>query len=376
MFHKLTGNRQFDLQINRFAPGYDTDPEVKHDVDSIVPDLTSTENWTRAWEGLASVRELKGDYAIASGYYAAAAFYVSQVNDFQRKDKLVRHFREDFYKGWEGPDLDRREIPYEDTLLPAVRVNGNDSEKTLVVFGGFDSYLEELVKWTKPIQDAGYTVIMFDGPGQGNSLLRGTHLTPAWERPTGCVMDYFNVKHTAAMGISLGGLLVLRAAAFDKRIDQTISMDIFYRALDGITIRMSEPVATAFLKLVKRHDSKAIDRLVDEATKKDIDIAWKLQQGCLLTGTKTPHDMLYAFERFDFSGLGPLINQDVLLLAGEHDQYVPLSRLSQIENELVNAASIASRVYTAEENADEHCQVGNMPLAMNEIRNYLTKSEQ
>ncbi|ALP39364.1 hypothetical protein ASL14_26170 (plasmid) [Paenibacillus sp. IHB B 3084] len=70
-------------------------------------------------------------------------------------------------------------------------------------------------------------------------------------------------------------------------------------------------------------------------------------------------------------GVGALINQDVLLLAGEDDQYVPISRLAQIQQELINAASITTKVFTKETGGEQHCQAGHRELAFNEMKKFL-----
>ncbi|SCW80550.1 hypothetical protein SAMN04487970_10524 [Paenibacillus tianmuensis] len=66
-----------------------------------------------------------------------------------------------------------------------------------------------------------------------------------------------------------------------------------------------------------------------------------------------------------------MINQDVLLLAGEEDQYVPISRLPQIQQELCNAATITTKVFTRETGGEQHCQAGHRHLAFNEMKKFL-----
>ena len=45
MFHKYTGNEQFDLQINRFTRDYENDPKVQEDLKKIVPQLKDIDSW-------------------------------------------------------------------------------------------------------------------------------------------------------------------------------------------------------------------------------------------------------------------------------------------------------------------------------------------
>jgi hypothetical protein len=64
------------------------------------------------------------------------------------------------------------------------------------------------------------------------------------------------------------------------------------------------------------------------------------------------------------------VQQDVLLLAGARDHYVPLPQLWDQIRLLSNARSIAARVFTAQEQAQAHCQVGNLPLAIDTISDW------
>ena len=63
--------------------------------------------------------------------------------------------------------------------------------------------------------------------------------------------------------------------------------------------------------------------------------------------------------------------QDVLLLAGSEDHLVPLEHLYQQIRLLKNARSINVRLFTRNESAENHCQVGNYGLAFRTIVHWL-----
>ncbi len=90
-----------------------------------------------------------------------------------------------------------------------------------------------------------------------------------------------------------------------------------------------------------------------------------------ITGTKSPYDFLNSIEKHNLSCCIDKITQNVLLLAGENDQYVPVTRMKQIQKELVNAKSVTARVYTKEEGGEQHCQVGNLLLVTAELYKFL-----
>ncbi|MFW5880445.1 MAG: hypothetical protein ACOCU9_02315 [Spirochaetota bacterium] len=59
-----------------------------------------------------------------------------------------------------------------------------------------------------------------------------------------------------------------------------------------------------------------------------------------------------------------LVDQDVLLLAGEKDRFQS-RRLYELQRDaLVNARSVEGRVFTEAEQAANHCQMGNLGLAL------------
>src|SRR6516165_1900751 len=65
------------------------------------------------------------------------------------------------------------------------------------------------------------------------------------------------------------------------------------------------------------------------------------------------------------------ITQDVLLMAGAEDHYVPLTQLGAQIQTLTNARSVTARVFTRAESAQNHCQMGNLGLSLRVILGWL-----
>ena len=65
------------------------------------------------------------------------------------------------------------------------------------------------------------------------------------------------------------------------------------------------------------------------------------------------------------------IKQDVLLMAGSEDHFVPLRQFHRQIEALASARSITARLFTRSESAQNHCQVGNYGLALATIVNWL-----
>ncbi|WP_248574538.1 alpha/beta fold hydrolase [Leuconostoc sp. MTCC 10508] len=370
MFKQYVDNEQFNLQINRFINDEFADnPIVQEDLKEIIPQLKDTESWYAAWHNKAKEREEEQQWLIASTYYQAAEFYL-QTND-PRNQIVYEKYRETFYKGYTDFEYESYEVPYENSFLPVVKLITPGAKKDLLFFAGFDSYMEEMVKIAHFLKGIDYNIYIFDGPGQGTALRNGLTLVHSWEKPVSAILDYFNIKKASAIGVSLGGYLVMRAAAFEKRLDKVVAFDIFYSFMDSLRIRMPYDQMTKIEQLLDSNQSEIINHQFTSMMAKSLDLNWKINKGFENTGTKTPFELLKAFQKYNMGSIMPLINQDVLLLAGENDQYVPSSRLPEIANGLVNASSVKSVLFDKDSGGDQHCQAGRRELGFNEIKEFL-----
>ncbi|MCP4415029.1 MAG: hypothetical protein GY805_00305 [Chloroflexi bacterium] len=58
------------------------------------------------------------------------------------------------------------------------------------------------------------------------------------------------------------------------------------------------------------------------------------------------------------------IKQDVLLFSGKDDHFIPVRLHPRQVKALVGAKSVTDKVFTREDQAQNHCQVGNIGLAL------------
>ena len=66
-----------------------------------------------------------------------------------------------------------------------------------------------------------------------------------------------------------------------------------------------------------------------------------------------------------------LVKQDVLILTGKEDHFCrPKMHDMQIKA-LTGAKSITGRIFTRDEEAQNHCQIGNIGLALKEITEWI-----
>src|SRR5262249_9997298 len=108
-------------------------------------------------------------------------------------------------------------VPYPGGHLPGFRLQAKGKERSTFVFhGGYDSFVEEFYAFLLPLTELGFTVIAFDGPGQGGALRQGIYFEHAWATPAKALLDYFELDAVEWLGASCGGYLSIRAAASNR----------------------------------------------------------------------------------------------------------------------------------------------------------------
>lgn len=382
MFTEYTGNRQFDLQLNRtFAPILDR-AGMDEIAATTLPQLRSTKEITTLAQRLAERFSSEGDADAAWRLYELAAFYLGAGDP--RKRRFIDAMSAAFDEAHEGLALARHTVPYRGGELTAMRWEADPVHReqapagtphTLVMMNGFDGYAEEIIDFASHFPTRPFDIISFDGPGQGHTALAGTPLVPEWERPTDAVLDYFGLESAAALGVSFGGYLVMRAAAHCPRITHVIAFDMMYRLLDGLTAplpRALRPLAEAVVGAPR--PAWLIDAALRVAPRFSADLAWKLRQARHLTGLSKPSEVLRAFGAFTMAPLEGAIRQPCLVLAGDADQYVPFERLGDVRRALANAAELDVRAFHESEDPDmaQHCQIGDLDRAFAIMGEWLT----
>ena len=304
----------------------------------------------------------------------SAEFFLP-AGDPQRKpmcEKFVQLTRE--YFGVTFSDQNR--VPYADGpvrgLLPAYRFTPAQPEGVVLFCGGFDSYLEELFLFFFWLRDAGYDVVAFEGPGQGGALFdAGLPMTHEWEKPVAAVLDHFGLSDVSLIGLSMGGYFAIRAAAFEPRVQRAVAYDVFFDASDCNLHLMPAPVRLLLPILLRLKLDGLVNVLARRAAKRSLLIEWGLSQAMHVTGTPTPAAYLHAIQRYTAAGISSRVTQDVLLLAGSEDHYVPVAQFYKQIAALTNTRSLTARLFTRAESAQNHCQAGNFGLALQVITAWL-----
>jgi len=372
MFTEYTGNRQFDLQLNRYLGPILDRPGMDRLTTSTLARIRSASQIAQFAGRMAARFDAEGDAAAAWRLYFLAAFYLPEHD--QRKRHFIDAASRNFDASHTHLAMRRHTVPYKDGSLTAIhwqadpddRARFPDAPSTLVMMNGFDGYAEEIMGFAEYFPCRPFDIITFDGPGQGHTALAGMPLDPRWEIPTTAVLDYFDLDGAAALGVSFGGYLVMRAAAHCPRISHVIAFDMMYRLLDGLTLPLPAPIRPLAASIVEcARPAWLFDATMSVATHANADLAWKLQQARQLTGLDKPSDVLRALGAYTMEPLAGMIHQPCLVMAGDADQYVPFERLGDVRRALRNAESLEVRTFRHAQDPDmaQHCQIGDLNRA-------------
>ncbi|MFW9994925.1 MAG: alpha/beta hydrolase family protein [Candidatus Odinarchaeota archaeon] len=370
-YHELHPNEDFNYQLNR---GISLGFARVEDFRNVARKITTLHEWIDEMVLLAERAKSENRLLNAAYYYRLAEFFT--LSSDPNKVSLYRKFNEQFHQAFRNHQIKDYNVPYEEGFLPAYRFESHKSETkgTIIVHGGFDSFIEEFFNMGLVLADAGYEVIMFDGPGQGKALMEyQLKLIPEWEKPVSKILDFFSLDDAILIGISLGGYLGLRASAYDQRISKVIALGAVY---DFYSARMSTlpPVSGMIIKtILKFRAGRIFNSIIQKAMEDDPDIEWSYRQSMFVFGLTTPYEVVERMKQFNLIKTSKLIKQDVLLLHGEGDNLIPVKMYYKQKKALTSARSISGRVFTSEDQATHHCQFGNVKLALDTILDWLNR---
>jgi alpha-beta hydrolase superfamily lysophospholipase len=304
----------------------------------------------------------------AHNYYRTAEFLLAP-HDPRRAISWKKNV-ETFYKGLDtlGVRYERISAPYGAHHLNALYFpgpQGSEKRPLIAICGGFDSTLEELyfVLVTAGLE-RGYSVLAYEGPGQG-SIIReqGIPFTYEWEKPTAAILDEYLRTHPRSakivlVGMSMGGYLAPRAAAFDNRIDGVVAFDVFFD-FGAISSRSVPPVTFWFGRHGLGFVLNAIAKIKSAFSPS---LRWALQNSRWVMGTSGLFETAEVLRAYTLQDVAKRITSDVLILAGEDDHFVPVEQVKQFEDRLTRARSVTSVIYDRESGGAEHCQLGAITL--------------
>ena len=165
----------------------------------------------------------------------------------------------------------------------------------------------------------------------------------------------------------MGGWLCLRAAAFEPRIKRVIPWSVSFDVTQYTNI-----VGQHLTGLFMRRFRNFVNNQMKRNMKKKMEYSWFVNNLMYITNKDVPIEAFDVLMQFNEENLhSDLVRQDVLILTGREDHLVPFKMHDMQVKALTSARSVTSRVFTKEEQAQNHCQMGNLGLALDAMTKWI-----
>jgi alpha-beta hydrolase superfamily lysophospholipase len=368
--YKLHSDANFNFQLNRIQKlGVDVE-----EVRLLAAQVTDIPSYIALTRQAAEKAKARGDKKAAIAYLRAAEFYtLAKDGKVALYDEYIQLYNEVNAEMLADNHVQRADVPYEKGCLPVLYCLHDNPKGVVVIHGGFDSYMQEHLKFMIYMYQNGYSAYIFEGPGQGE-VINKHHIpfTPDWHKPVGAILDYFKLKDVALVGISLGSLLCKLAAAREPRIKYLFACGCLIDAYKTNTSRMPKEMKELITGLLENGKKDEYNAFMYDLMSKNPAISWNQDHGMYVMGEDNPYDLVRRIKEFTLTPqLASQITQDFLLVAGANDHFMPLNLTHDEIDLMTNARSFTLRIITAKELGDDHCNVSNRKLMLDTFINWM-----
>jgi len=364
-FHSFHKDQAFNFQLNRWhSLGYGRLEDLK----SAGAQINNPDNWKTTMLDQAEEAVSESRFLNAAYYFRAAEFFLTE--DDPEKEPIHQNFIHYFNEVFGDDGHTLIETPYDSSILPTIiKPAVTEVEKgTIILHGGYDSYKEELYPLVQYFSELGYKVITFECPWMKlpqDDKYPGLDIK--WEKIIKAILDHLSLDDVTLIGISMGGWLSLRAAAFEPRIKRVIASSVSFDVNQYVNPLAQKIASLFFTKFRKFTNQSMINKM-----KKDSQYNWFVNHLMYVTKHDVPIEAFDILLQFNEHNLhSEKVNQDVLILTGKEDHMIPLKMHRLQVQALVNAKSVTDKIFSREDQAQNHCQVGNLGLALEVMANWI-----
>ena len=241
----MTSDIRLSEAVTHWAPRFILQGVDYNDFIRTTQRIQCWEAWLDAWKELGDMHRALGEEAEARGHrLTAGEAYVRAA--------VAYHFAKFLWwvepaKRWHVADLsvhtlyrahrlldptaERVEVPFEGSYLVGNLRRPKDVERPplVILIPGLDSTKEEFFHWENTFLVRGIATFSIEGPGQGE-IARHLPIRPDYEvvlaafEPVIRSRPDMDADRIAAVGVSLGGYYVLRAAAFTPWVKVVVAL--------------------------------------------------------------------------------------------------------------------------------------------------------
>lgn len=347
---------------------------ASRDLRGIADGVAHANDFFHAWEGgarklcLAAAADERAGHALSAAekYRRACVMFITAEriprHDYPPRlaayDELLHSFEKSVKCS--GARCEKVGVPYMGSVIPALFVPapGDGQAPCIVHFNGLDGVKEYL--YFSGIADAlnkrGVSTLIADNPGVGEALRKyGLRNAPEAELPAGACLDYLETRadvdqdRIGMMALSLGGYHAPRATALEPRFKCCVVWGANYDWGARFKRRLAGGNGA----------QNSVPHYVEH-------VQWVL-------GKNSPEEALRTAERFTLEGVLDRIRVPIFINHGEGDRQIPVEEARRTYEACVNSPRRQLRIFTAEEGGEQHCNIGNMSLATNEMADWVAE---
>jgi pimeloyl-ACP methyl ester carboxylesterase len=309
-------------------------------------------------------------YFAAASYFRCADFYLHGNKDDPRIGELWKKHTYAFDRaiGLLSIPGKRVTLKAEGFDVPAIfyGAEGGGKKPTLVMGQGYDGSQEEMLHFCGfAALERGCNVITYEGPGQPSVVReQGIGFIANWEKVVKPVVDYLETLPDVDMGkigligLSLGGYLCVRAAAFEHRLAAVMAIDGVYDVKDAFTNVLDEKLKAAILQNGFEAVETAIQGILTNPKMPTV-TKWGIEQGMWSFQTDTAAEFMNRTKEMNLRGLKENLQCPILVGLAENDLFFK-GQPEQVMEEFGEKATLMK--LSSKDGAGEHCHTGALKM--------------
>lgn len=317
-------------------------------------------------------------YFAASSYFRCADFYLHGKKDDPRINELWKKQTYAFDQAIMLLPIPGKRVTLraEGFDVPTIFYGaGGEGKKPTLIFGqGYDGAQEEMLHFCGfAALERGINVITYEGPGQPSVVReQGIGFIAEWEKVVTPVVDYLgtlpevDMGKIGLLGLSLGGYLCVRAAAFEHRLAAVMAIDGVYDVKGAFTNNLDEGLKAA----IEAKGFEAVEPIIQEmlaSPKLPIKARWGIEQGVWSFQTDSVAGFMNRTKDMKLRGLKKNLECPILVGLAEEDLFFK-GQPEQVMEEFGEKATLMK--LSNKDGAGEHCHTGALKIMNGVVLNW------
>lgn len=338
---------------------------------------TRTDKKARSIDASKHVVSARNTFFKAASYYRSADFFLHGNWSDPRINSIWAKHLDAFNAAMKLLPIPGKRVTlhakHDNFTIPATFYSSGHAgpRPTLLLCNGYDGSQEEMFHVIgQAALQRGINVITFEGPGQP-TVRREQELgfIHEWEKVVTPVVDYavtlpeVEKSSIGLLGLSFGGYLAPRAAAFEHRLAAVLAADGIYSFGQSLLNNFPDILKDPFLA----GNATQFNYIIEQALKSPeapTAFKWAVDQGMWSFKVDNPFEWVKRSQEYTMKGLGDKVKAPVYVADAQNDLFFP-GQAEELAKELGKKATF--RKFLDSEGAGEHCSIGAQTLSNQEM---------